>query len=468
MAVAAMARDGDGEAVSAIIVVEEAAHEEAEAVLVLKVAESRAALGVSAPCELGTGPAPSALSAQTSRSALRACAVGQPGRQGWGRGLGIGRRSRDAAPKEPAAAAPYDRLSKPAAPPFEQANRPSASQAPAWRRRQPGRPTSARAARRSLVQALRSASPRRKVGTGTIRKVGPAKLARMQPWSTRRSLKQRAKAQRLLCRGGDDGRTAARPATAWHKMMIIVSTRTRMHTGMKTKEKKVQMLDGAGNPLPRTSSPDGSRSAVQCGRWKERSETVRRRRRHCWPREAPETVLSKGGRMPVTRNQFRSGWATPKRSSIGHKGPSINAGGNMAEFEEATERKRTELQLQINEAEGRLRERQSQMDVLHREAGDLAAETPADRRGGGGGGEAERLVGVMAKELQAFIESLEEGSEARERAYVLLSRAATASAKADSRYFDIATDAEEDEAGTEQQRTTWGGSGSSGTRKDPT
>ncbi len=150
--------------------------------------------------------------------------------------------------------------------------------------------------------------------------------------------------------------------------------------------------------------------------------------------------------------------------------------GIMADFEEETERRRAELQLQIREAEGRLRQRQSQLDELHREAGDLAAGGPANRKGGGDEGEAERLVGVMARELQAFVESLDEGSEARGKANLLLARVATASTRAEHQSFDIATDAGKEESNDEQmgnqgthlRRSSWGGSASSGSRRDPT
>ncbi len=140
----------------------------------------------------------------------------------------------------------------------------------------------------------------------------------------------------------------------------------------------------------------------------------------------------------------------------------------LAEFEEATERRRAELQAKVDEAECRLRERQSQMDQLHREAGDLAAEHPEGRGGGIGDGEAERIVGVMAKELQAFIESLEEGSQAREKANVLLAKVATASSRSDVRHFDIGTDQEEEGDGTETWRAPATGPGDTGDRRGPT
>ncbi len=162
----------------------------------------------------------------------------------------------------------------------------------------------------------------------------------------------------------------------------------------------------------------------------------------------------------------RMGWAQRKFDKA--KRALDKQKDNLAEFEQATERRRTELQAKIDEAEARLQERQSQLDSLHREAGDLAASHPADRGGGYGGGEAEKIVGVMARELQAFIESLEEGSEARGKANELLAKVATASAKAEARQFDIATDPEEEEDETEARRASAGGSCISSTRRSPT
>ncbi len=113
----------------------------------------------------------------------------------------------------------------------------------------------------------------------------------------------------------------------------------------------------------------------------------------------------------------------------------------MALFEEEAERRRAKLQDDIDQAEGRLAARRRQMDELLREAGDLAAN-------GEGGGSAERdaaessrrLCDDIAKDLQAFIETLEEGTEARGRANLLLTKLADAAAPKDLQRFDIASE----------------------------
>ncbi len=113
----------------------------------------------------------------------------------------------------------------------------------------------------------------------------------------------------------------------------------------------------------------------------------------------------------------------------------------LAAHEEEAERRRCKLQEDIDAAEGRLALRQGQMDDLLREAGGMAA-------GGEGSGtaaqglatDARRICDDLAKDLQAFIETLEEGTEARGRANIILSKFATAAASEDQRRFCIASD----------------------------
>jgi hypothetical protein len=95
-----------------------------------------------------------------------------------------------------------------------------------------------------------------------------------------------------------------------------------------------------------------------------------------------------------------------------------------------------------------LAQRKAQMDDLLREAGDLAAcgEGNADAvRGAVRGGQV--LSDDFAQEFQAFIETLEEGTDARGRANLLLAKLASAAPPGDSQFFDIGSEERESEDG---------------------
>ncbi len=113
----------------------------------------------------------------------------------------------------------------------------------------------------------------------------------------------------------------------------------------------------------------------------------------------------------------------------------------MARFEDEVEQRRARLQESIDDAEARLAQRKSQMDALLREAGDLAASGEggaAEARGAARGGQL--LSDDLAQEFQAFIETLEEGTDARGRANLLLAKLATAAGPS-APHFDIGSDA---------------------------
>ncbi len=96
----------------------------------------------------------------------------------------------------------------------------------------------------------------------------------------------------------------------------------------------------------------------------------------------------------------------------------------LEEFEEQCDRKRQEIRQRIEEADERYRRRSAEMDALHAEAGGLvSASKPGGSVGGGGGGAGEMaLRDLVAKELHAIVESLEEGTDARGRANLLLAQ----------------------------------------------
>ncbi len=113
-------------------------------------------------------------------------------------------------------------------------------------------------------------------------------------------------------------------------------------------------------------------------------------------------------------------------------------------FEEDMRNKRDELQEAVDSAKRRHDIRLRQLDDLHKEAGELAAANA----GGGqweqrGSGRAERLVDLLTSEMQAFVETLEEGSEARGRANLILAKVASADEEANAQRYVIHTDGEE-------------------------
>ncbi len=121
----------------------------------------------------------------------------------------------------------------------------------------------------------------------------------------------------------------------------------------------------------------------------------------------------------------------------------------LQRHEEEAEAKRQRLQQALDAAEERGAARQRELDELHKEAGDIAAANATRGQSAatvmGGGGSAFRLHEAQAMDFQAFIESLDEGSEARSRANLLLAKWASAEEHPARQHFTIATDGEESE-----------------------
>ncbi len=96
----------------------------------------------------------------------------------------------------------------------------------------------------------------------------------------------------------------------------------------------------------------------------------------------------------------------------------------LAQFEVETESRREALRKDIEEAEHRCQMRWEQMDALNAEAGEMAS---GGASGGGVRRGDDRRIDDLAKGLLAVIECLDEGSEARSRANLLLAQVACAS-----------------------------------------
>ncbi len=113
-------------------------------------------------------------------------------------------------------------------------------------------------------------------------------------------------------------------------------------------------------------------------------------------------------------------------------------------FEEDARQRRQELQDAVDLAKERHDSRLRELDALHKEAGELAAANASGaQRGQQASSKAERLVDLLTSEMQAFVEMLEEGSEARGRANLILARVASADEEGDAQRYVIHTDGEE-------------------------
>jgi hypothetical protein len=125
----------------------------------------------------------------------------------------------------------------------------------------------------------------------------------------------------------------------------------------------------------------------------------------------------------------------------------------LEEFEAEAERRREEIRRRMEEADERYRNRVSQLDELHAEAGGLASGASANGTAGMRAEREGKLCAMVAQELQALAESLEEGTEARGKINLVLSRMASASAQECHEQFHIGDDG--DEGGSGGATPTW-------------
>ncbi len=134
------------------------------------------------------------------------------------------------------------------------------------------------------------------------------------------------------------------------------------------------------------------------------------------------------------------------------------ASADLQEFEEVTAQRREELRGALQHAEDRRDQRQKELDDLHREAGAIASAGVA--READGAAEttgAERMLDEMVREVQAIVETLDEGSPARGRANLLLAKVASMPGHTGTnscQSFDIATDADEQDCGRSGRQAT--------------
>ncbi len=119
----------------------------------------------------------------------------------------------------------------------------------------------------------------------------------------------------------------------------------------------------------------------------------------------------------------------------------------LREYEAEAAQRKEELREAVQRAEDRRDQRQQELDELHREAGAIAASAATHGHAVAGAATgAERLLDEVVREVQAIVETLDEGSDARGRVNLLLARVATKSecaGPAGCQRFDIGTDGEE-------------------------
>ncbi len=123
------------------------------------------------------------------------------------------------------------------------------------------------------------------------------------------------------------------------------------------------------------------------------------------------------------------------------------ANAALQEFEDEAAQRRTELREAVRQAEDRRDQRQQELNELHKEAGAIAAAGAASGQAAAEGASAsDKLLDEMVREVQAIVETMDEGSDARGRVNLLLARVATETEHARStrcQRFEIGTDGEE-------------------------
>ncbi len=195
-------------------------------------------------------------------------------------------------------------------------------------------------------------------------------------------------------------------------------------------------------------------------RWVQECRAVKALERVEWDSDNPSAAL---GAARAARDRAEQNW----RAALAPKPVALRMGNaqrkldkaqravekaerELSQFEAEAQARREELQAEVEAAEQRRQNRQKQLDALHKEAGELAA---ANAACGGHEREAQPTAVVVQdviQELQAFVETLDEGSDARGKANLLLAKLATAPHAAPSRHY-ICSDAEEDDDGGDYQ-----------------
>ncbi len=122
-------------------------------------------------------------------------------------------------------------------------------------------------------------------------------------------------------------------------------------------------------------------------------------------------------------------------------------------FDEDVERRRKEICDRMQEADDRYRARVAQMDDLHEEAASLATGATDQGAGARRTDRSGEICSMVASELQAIAESLDDSTPAHGKINLLLSNLATAANRPPAEQYDIAD--EGDGVGNDDGSTTW-------------
>ncbi len=205
-------------------------------------------------------------------------------------------------------------------------------------------------------------------------------------------------------------------------------------------------------------------------RWQTECRAVKALERAERPGEGPSSALQAAR---AARDRAEEAW----RKALAPKPVSIRLGyaqrkldkaqraveraeRDMHQFEEEARWRRQELQEAIDAATQRKAGRQKELDDLHREAGEVAEANKLrghDEGATSAGGQ--KFRDDVADGLKALIEVIDEGSEARGMANLLLAKLATAPGETQHQSYNISTDGEDGEDETPFQTVTRRGRG---------
>ncbi len=181
---------------------------------------------------------------------------------------------------------------------------------------------------------------------------------------------------------------------------------------------------------------DGEPEPEQLRRlWEQEGKAVRVLEQQGLPDDSPVLIAAREARDRSEETWRKAKKPQPLATRMGWMQKKVDRAAKALEkarleyesFEEQVDERRRFLQSKIKEAEEWYWHRDSQMEELHAEAGELVSGGPSGVASTrvSADSDVERLRSTFAKEMQAFTESLEEGTEARNKANLLLARLET-------------------------------------------
>ncbi len=166
--------------------------------------------------------------------------------------------------------------------------------------------------------------------------------------------------------------------------------------------------------------------------WEQEGKAVRILEQQGLPDNSPVLVAAREARDRSEEAWRRAKKPQPLATRMGWMQKKVDRAAKALEkarldyesFEEEVDQRRQILQDRIKEAEQWYWHRDSQMEELHAEAGGLVSGGPSSAAAmrSSADSDVEQLRSAYAKEMQAFAESLEEGTEARNKANLLLAK----------------------------------------------